>query len=92
MAPLLDALALRARGGHCALVVRAGVCALRLAPAVAFQSTVSETCARLLGGGLVRAGCELLSARFHARNASYAGVVGAMRAQGAVVARVSISR
>ena len=89
MPSLLDALALRARGGHCALVIRAG-CFRRAA--VAFQSTVSETCARLLGGGLVRAGCELLSARFHARNASYAGVVGAMRAQGAVVARVSISR
>ena len=88
MPSLLDALALRARGGHCALVIRAG-CFRRAA--VAFQSTVSETRARLLGGGLVRAGCELLSARFHARNASYA-VATRDESSGAVVARVSISR
>ena len=66
MPPLLDALALRARGGHfCALVIRAGVELLRLARCCGLPVySQRDVRAPLLGGGLVRAGCELLSARF----------------------------
>ena len=55
MPALLDALALRARGGHCAfsLSALAFACCCVWRAAVAFQPTVSETCARLsLGSGL----------------------------------------
>ena len=52
MPPLLDALALRARGGHCALVIRAGF--WRAAGGLPVYSQ-RDVRAPLLVGGLVRA-------------------------------------
>ena len=88
MPPLLDALALRARGGHCALVIRAGSRAAASGAAVAFQSTVSEMCGlSWVAGwcGLAVSCCKRVFTHvtqvMRARRDESSGELGAMRAQ-----------